>query len=127
MKQYVSKSIEYMKGEYSCSQSVMCAFCNEAGITHDEARRIAAPYEGGAKVKCGAVWGALLILEKKYGQEDAVKLKTELENRFREKVSSVNCHEIRGNRLRSCIGCVEDAAMILEDILHEESPKNIEI
>ncbi|WP_176767948.1 C-GCAxxG-C-C family (seleno)protein [Acidaminococcus fermentans] len=52
------------KGSYSCSQSVMCAFCDDAGISHAEAKYIAAPYAGGAKVKCGAGWGALLIFGK---------------------------------------------------------------
>ena len=119
MEQSVKRAVDYMRGAYSCSQSVMCAFCEEAGISHDEAKIVAAPYAGGAKVKCGAVWGALLILEKKFGKEAAAEKQTELENKFREKVSSINCREIRGKRLRPCIGCVEDAASILEGILHE--------
>lgn len=118
MEQSVKKAVEYMNGAYSCSQSVMCAFCDEAGISHDEAKYIAAPYAGGAKVKCGAVLGAMLILEKKYGKEKAEKLQEQMENEFRKKVSAVNCREIRGGRLRSCLGCVEDAAKILESILH---------
>lgn len=117
MEQSVKKAVEYMKGPYSCSQSVMCAFCDEAGISHDEAKSIAAPYAGGAKVKCGAVWGALLILEKKYGKDSAAEKQAELENKFKEKVSSINCREIRGGRLRPCIGCVEDAARVLAGIL----------
>ena len=60
----MERLIEYMEGAYSCSQSVMCAFCYDAGISHDEAKYIAAPYDGGAKEKCGAVWGALLIFGK---------------------------------------------------------------
>lgn len=121
MEQSVKKAVEYMNGAYSCSQSVMCAFCDEAGISHDEAKYIAAPYAGGAKVKCGAVWGALLILEKKYGKENAGKLQEQMEKEFQEKVSAVNCREIRGGRLRSCLGCVEDAAKILDGILHRAS------
>ena len=35
----VEKAVEYMSGSYSCSQSVLCAFCDDAGITHDEAKK----------------------------------------------------------------------------------------
>lgn len=44
-----------------------------------------------------------------------------LSDRFREKNGSVICKELKGietgEMLRSCPGCVEDAAEILEDIL----------
>ncbi|WP_072983904.1 hypothetical protein [Megasphaera elsdenii] len=70
----------------------MCAFCDDAGISHAEAKYIAAPYAGGAKVKCGAVWGALLIfLEKKYGKENAGKLQEQMCGRIIDLFSLAIC------------------------------------
>lgn len=117
MSSKVDKAVEYMRGNYSCSQSVMCAFCDDAGISHDEARKIASPYSGGRKIKCGAVCAAELVLTAKYGEENAAKFHAELENKFLDKVGAINCRDIRSKNLRPCIGCVEDSATILEEML----------
>ena len=114
----VEKAVEYMNGPYSCSQSVLCAFCDDAGITHDEAKKIAMPYSGGRKIKCGAVCAAELVLTSKFGEVDAPKLHAEFEQKFFDKVGAINCRDIRSKNLRPCIGCVEDSATILESMLH---------
>lgn len=117
MKPKVSKAVEYMRGPYSCSQSVMCAFADDTEMTHDEAKKFAAPFSGGAKIKCGALYAAELVLTAKYGEENAEKLHAEIEEKFREKVGAINCREIRSQNLRPCIGCVEDAATILDEMI----------
>ena len=117
MTEKVAKAVEYMRGPLSCSQSVMCAFCEEAGISFDEAKKIAAPFSRGRKIKCGAVYSAELILSAKFGEEVAEKLHAEFENKFLEKVGAINCRDIRSKNLRPCIGCVEDSAKILEEML----------
>ena len=117
MSEKISKAVEYMKGSYSCSQSVMCAFCDDAGISHDEAKKIAAPYSGGRKIKCGAVCAAELILSAKFGDAQAEKFHAEFEKKFRDKVGAINCREIRSQNLRPCIGCVEESATILDGML----------
>ncbi|MBR6013285.1 MAG: C_GCAxxG_C_C family protein [Selenomonadaceae bacterium] len=109
------KAVEYMKGPYSCSQSVMCAFADDVGISHDEAKKIAEPYSGGRKIKCGAVCAAEIILSKKFG-EDSEKI-SEFDKKFSEKVGAINCRDIRSKNLRPCIGCVEDSAIILETMI----------
>ena len=117
MDKKVETAIEYMRGPYSCSQSIMCAFCEDAGISHDEAKEIGTPYAGGRKIKCGGVCAAELILEAKYDKKTASKLKAEFEEKFLEKVGAINCKEIKDHQLRTCIGCVEDAATILSEML----------
>ena len=114
MTEKVSKAVEFMNGSYSCSQSIMCAFADDAKISHDEAKNIAAPYSGGRKIKCGALCAAEIVLAKKFG-EDTKKI-SELEKKFHEKVGAINCRDIRSKNLRPCVGCVEDAATILETI-----------
>lgn len=108
----VSQAVEFMKGPYSCSQSVLCAFCDDAGLTHDEAKEMGAPYSGGRKIKCGSVCAAEIVLEKKFGDAAADKI-SEFERQFQDKVGAINCKDIRRNNLRPCIGCVEDSATIL--------------
>ncbi len=115
MSEKVTQAVEYMRGSYSCSQSVMCAFCYDAGISHDEARKIAAPYSGGRKIKCGALYAGELILKAKFG--DDTKFVDELDKKFLEKVGAINCRDIRSKNLRPCIGCVEDSATILDEML----------
>ena len=111
----VAKAVEYMNGPYSCSQAVMCAFCDEAGMSHDEAAKFAAPYSGGRAVKCGALYAGELVLKAKYGED--TPLVEEIDKKFQDKVGAMNCREIRSKHLRPCVGCVEDAATILENMI----------
>ena len=113
----VEKAVEFMNGVYSCSQSVMCAFADDAGISHDDAKKISAPYAGGRKIKCGAVCGAELILTAKFGEENSENLIAEFEEKFQNKVGAINCRDIRGKNLYPCVGCVEESAKILEKML----------
>lgn len=115
MSDKVSKAVEYMNGAYSCSQSVLCAFCDDAGLTHDEARKVAAPYSGGRAIKCGALYAGELVLKAKFGEN--TKLVEELDKKFQEKVGALNCRDIRSKNLRPCVGCVEDSAAILSEML----------
>ena len=108
-------AVKFMRGDYSCSQSVLCTFADEINISHDEAKKIAAPYSGGRKIKCGAACAAEIVLAEKFGA-DSEKI-PEFEKKFFEKVGAINCRDIRGKNLRPCVGCVEDSATILEEML----------
>lgn len=57
----VAQAVDFMNGPYSCSQSIMCAFCDEAGMTEDAAAKFAAPYSGGKAIKCGALYAGELV------------------------------------------------------------------
>lgn len=115
MTEKVSKAVEYMNGPYSCSQSIMCAFADDVRISHDEAKKIAAPYSGGRAIKCGALYAGELVLKAKFGED--TKLVEELDKQFQEEVGAMNCREIRSQNLRPCVGCVEESAKILEKML----------
>ena len=112
----VSQAVELMKGAYSCSQSVLCAFCEDAGLSFEDAEKIAASYSGGRKIKCVALCAAEIVLDKKFGNSAADKI-FEFEKSFQAKVGAINCKDIRRNNLRPCIGCVEDSAKILSIML----------
>ena len=115
MRDKISQAIEYMQGSYSCSQAILCAFCDDAGISHDEAKKIAAPYSGGRAIKCGALYAGEMVLKAKFGED--TKLVDELDKKFQEKVGAINCRDIRRNNLRPCVGCVEDSATILSKMI----------
>ena len=125
------KAIELHKNRYTCSQAVACAFCDLVDVDEstmkDMVRRAIA-------LKLAAQ-GAYVIVNYLKGNvnpdnpaepiRDDVKLLNEIEKRFKEKNSSVVCKELKGigtgNVLRSCRGCVEDAAEILEELIDEKN------
>ena len=114
------KAIENHKSFYSCSASVLCAFCDEAGITEAQAKDAAKPMAAGKMGKCGAVLAAEYVLAKRFGTDsDAVK--AEFERQFTEMNRTLMCKELKGGLtgkpIRSCRGCVTDAAELLDRIL----------
>ena len=81
---------------------------------------------------CGAVTGMTLImgmanscgdLEAPVSKADTYKKVRELNDSFRKKNGSTICRELKGmdtgKVLRSCPGCIEDAAKILSEKLGE--------
>ena len=111
----------------NCAQAVACAFCDEADI--DAVKSLTRRYGGGAYKYCGALMGAVAAMNYRDGALDpenpadmegknAVAAAKLLES-FRAKNGSVYCRELKGRDtgvvLRSCRGCVEDAAELLEE------------
>ena len=120
MSNRAEKAVNNHKSFYSCSASVLCAFCDEAGISEAEAKSAAAPFAGGKMGKCGAVLAAEYIIDRKYGDK-APEIRQQFEERFSEMNGSLMCAELKGRLtgkpLRSCRGCVTDAAELLDEIL----------
>ena len=117
----------------NCAQSVACAFAKEIGVAEEV---LFAACEGFGKgmgdtnATCGAVSGAVLLaglknscgnLEKPVSKGATYKLSKEIVAKFQEKNGSVICKELKGVEtgcpLRSCDGCIEDAAALAEEIL----------
>ena len=119
MSEKANKAIENHKNFYSCSAAVLCAFADEAGLSEQDAKKLAVPFAGGKMGKCGAVLASEYIISKKYPAQ-AERLIIEFENRFTEMNHSVMCRELKGGLtgkpLRSCRGCVTDAAELLEEM-----------
>lgn len=127
------KAIELHSNRYTCSQAVACAFCDIVDVDEETMKKIVRKYSGGAYKVCGAVMAAYAIVNYLKGNrnpedpaewsENDIELLKAIERRFKEKNSSVICKDLKGittgKVLRSCRGCVEDAAEILEEILEE--------
>lgn len=129
-----NKAIDLHKNRYTCSQAVACAFCDLVDIDEAYMKDMVKRYSGGAYKVCGAVMGAYVIVNCLNGNinydnpaeppKEDLELLKEIERKFTEKNSSVLCKDLKGittgTVLRSCRGCVEDAAEILEEIVYEK-------
>ncbi|MBQ5696396.1 MAG: C_GCAxxG_C_C family protein [Clostridium sp.] len=134
-----NKAIELHKNRYTCSQAVACAFCDLVNVDEVTMKDMVRRYSGGAYNVCGAIMGAYVIINYLNGDvnldnpaepiKENIELLYELEKRFKDKNTSVLCKELKGINsgtiLRSCRGCVEDAAEILEEIVKENWNKLI--
>lgn len=129
------KADENHKKGYNCAQAVACAFCEEAGIKERIMFKMMEGHGlgmGGMQGTCGAITGAVAVLgavnsngdlEHPVSKTDTYKLSRELVNRFQEKNGVIACKDLKGVEtgkvVRSCPGCIEDAATILAEILEE--------
>ncbi len=100
----------------NCAQSVICAFKEQFGLCEEIVESFNA-YGGGRAPDglCGALYAAKYILEKGVDPAKA----NELEKYFLEKAGAVRCHDIRGERKLSCLGCVEKSSEFLEKYTQE--------
>lgn len=128
----VEKALELHHKGYNCAQSVVCAYCDLFGLDEQTAYRVSEAFGlgMGQMEVCGALAGACMLAGlKNSGGLEAVgktkgstyKLDRTLAQAFQEMNKSVLCRELKGVEsgqvLRSCDGCVEDAAKLVEQYL----------
>lgn len=129
------KAVANHKKGYNCAQAVACAFCDKLGRDEKEVFELmeAFGFGMGTMGTCGAVsaMAAVAGMVESDGALDAPKTKKasykamkELTEKFLEKNGSIICREIKGVEtkkvLRSCDGCVQDAAEIVEEYLSQK-------
>ena len=118
----------------NCCQSVACAFCDLVGVDEETMFKAGEAFGlgmGGMNGTCGAITGAVLLagfknstanLEKPNSKGDPYKLSAAIVKQFQEKNGAIACRDLKGvdtgSILRSCPGCIEDAARIAEEILN---------
>lgn len=132
MESRIPKAIELHQKGYNCTQSVACAYCDLVGVDEKTMFRLAEGFGagmGGMEGTCGAVSGAVMLagmINSKGPGEKPTKGKTYqlskiIRKVFEEKNSTLICEELKGVKtkkvLRTCEGCVEDAAAIVETLL----------
>lgn len=126
------KAIENHKKGYNCAQAVLCAFEDVTDFTEDELFRMSEAFGGGMGGSgsiCGAVSAMVILVGmKESGGVNALpatnkalsyKKAGALINEFENKNTSVLCSRIKGGKLRSCDGCIEDAVVLLENYLKQ--------
>ena len=131
MEPRVELAIQKFKEGYNCCQAIVCAYCDAFNLSEEDAFRIAEGFGGGMAGlggTCGAVTGMYMVLSLATSTGNLknpreTKMQTyqviqQLSAAFETKNSSLICKELKGSStgkpLRSCIGCVEDAATLLD-------------
>lgn len=129
------KAVANHKKGYNCAQAVACAFCEKLGKDEKEVFEMmeAFGFGMGTMGTCGAVsaMAAVVGMVESDGALHAPKTKKasykamkDLTEKFLEKNKSIICREIKGVEtkqiLRSCDGCVQDAAEIVEEYLSQK-------
>ena len=133
----------YFKDEgLNCAQAVLCAFCDETGLSYETSLALASSFGGGMgrlREVCGAVSGMFMVAGLMYGNEnkkaDHYKLIQDLANEFKEENGSIICRELIGVKgpeaptpekrtekyylKRPCAELVEMAADIMDKYIKE--------
>lgn len=131
----MEKATELHEKGYNCAQAIVCAFCDKIGLDEETAFRVSEGLGLGVSDTygtCGTVTGMALVvgmanscgdLAAPTSKADTYRKVRELNARFREKNGSTICRELKGmdtgKVLRSCPGCIVDAAEILSEKLGE--------
>ena len=131
---------------YNCAQAVFCAFCDQTGLTLDEAARLSSSFGGGMgrlREVCGALSGAELALGaiQGYADPDDPAAKSahyqavrDLAERFRAQNGTILCRELLKDvkttpggepemrtpafyAARPCLRLVGEAAALLDQAL----------
>ena len=134
MKNMTEKAIANFQSGCNCCQAVFCAYAEEMGMPFETAYKMAEALGGGMggtkEHVCGAVTGALMAVSLMHSdgqpgkktQPATYALSQKVMNKFKEKNTSVVCKDLLGldgKKLRSCPGCVEDAAQIVFEVMSE--------
>lgn len=133
METRIQKAVDYHHKGYNCSQAVGCAYADLVGIDEQTMFKLMEGFGfgmGGSYGTCGAVSAAIALagmklsggnLDGPYTKAATYKIAKQIVNEFREKNQSCVCRDLKGldtgTILRSCDGCIEDAAAIVEKIL----------
>ena len=136
MESRVQKTLENHAKGYNCAQAIACAYCDLVGMDEQTAFKATEAFGagmGGMQATCGAVSGAVFLaglknscgdLENPVSKGKSYQLSKKIVAAFQEKNGSTVCKELKGVetgcRLRSCDGCIEDAAAIAEQVLFAE-------
>ena len=123
----VKLAIDNHKKGYNCAQAVLCAFADKTDFSEDQLFRIIEGFGGGMGGTggvCGAVSAMVVLagLNKSAGitalpktnKAESYSFSGKLMKEFEDMNKSLLCSRIKGETLRSCDGCIEDAVKILE-------------
>ncbi len=135
----IKKAAEFHNQGMNCSQSVVCAYCDIFGVDEKTAFRLSEGFGAGMGVQtiCGALSGLIMLLGLKNSsgscenitKGSTYKLAKEASEKFKAKVGSTVCAEIKGLNgkpiLRTCQGCIEDACILFEEFVKEENIEKV--
>ena len=114
-------------GQCNCAQSVICTYCDKAGIDEQTALNIGNSFAAGMgnmEGTCGALVGAGVVLG--LVNKDRAKSVREMRDiitKFQKRNGATQCKLLKGAEtnkvLRECPDCVADACEFLEEAIDE--------
>lgn len=149
MEERIEKAVSLFKEGYNCSQSVVAAFADMYGFTHEQALKMSASFGGGIgrmRQTCGAACGLFMLAgletgctdgKDREGKEANYKVVQKLAEEFRKRNGSIVCAELLGlskaaptpttpeartaeyYKKRPCVKMVEEAARIWVEYLQK--------
>ena len=147
MEDRIEKAVSLFKEGYNCSQSVVAAFADLYGFSHEQALKMSASFGGGIgrmRQTCGAACGLFMLAgletgcidgKDREGKEANYKVVQELAEEFKRRNGSLICAELLGlaksaptpatpeartaeyYKKRPCVKMVEEAARIFSEYL----------
>ena len=115
----VQNAIDCMKDGNGCARSILCAFADDIGLTHDEAMEKGAVCAKNKGEKCGAVYAGEIVLQLTFHGEGSAGFIAEMERDFFDKFHSLKCAELRQMNDSNCLERVEFVAKWLDYLLEE--------
>lgn len=111
----------------NCAQSVICTYCDRAGIDEQTALNIGNSFAAGMgnmEGTCGALVGAGVVLGLiNKDRAKSVREMRQIISKFQERNGATQCKVIKGvdtgHILRECPDCVADACEFLEDVIND--------
>ena len=147
MRVHEERAAELFNSGYNCAQAVLAAFCDETGMSQEEALKLASSFGGGIggthENVCGALSGAFMALGLKEGYTDPKDPQAkkehyarirELTKAFTDRHGSMQCRDLLAScarepknpkytQCRPCTAFVADAAQILDEALKQNRAK----
>lgn len=110
----------------NCAQSVICTYCDKAGIDEQTALNIGNSFAAGMgnmEGTCGALVGAGVVLGLvNKDKAKSVREMREIVSKFQQRNGATQCKLLKGiesgNVLRECPDCVADACEFLEEAIN---------
>lgn len=110
----------------NCAQSVICTYCDKAGVDEQTALNIGNSFAAGMgnmEGTCGALVGAGVVLGLiNKDKAKSIKDMRQIMTKFQERNKTTQCKILKGIEtqkvLRECPDCVADACEFLEEIIN---------
>ena len=152
----IEKAVSLFKEGFNCSQSVVAAFADKYGFTHEQALRMSASFGGGIgrmRETCGAACGLFLLAGLETGAVEGADrdgkarnyaVVQELAEEFKRRNGALRCADLLGlsqkepvvstpeartaqyYAKRPCVKMVEEAARIWVEHLENKKKNNIQ-
>ena len=124
---HVEEAVQLFEEGYMCSQAVLAVFCEEFGLSREQAFKISISFGGGMRKGevCGACTGAIMALGLKYGENKSKsdEMCVKFLDNFEKENGSYICRDLLGCDIRTEEG-VEFA--VDNNLFNEICPKMVE-